>query len=41
MNGKIVATGDKELAHELEHHHRIGHPTIQIETTRANCGAGC
>ena len=30
-----------ELAHELEHHHRIGHPTIQIETTRANCGAGC
>ena len=30
-----------ELAHELEQHHRIGHPTIQIETTRANCGAGC
>jgi cobalt-zinc-cadmium efflux system protein len=30
-----------ELAHELEHRHRIGHPTIQIETTRANCGAGC
>ena len=30
-----------ELAHELEHHHRSGHPTIQIETTRANCGAGC
>jgi cobalt-zinc-cadmium efflux system protein len=30
-----------ELARELEHHHRIGHPTIQIETTRANCGAGC
>lgn len=30
-----------ELAHALEHHHHIGHPTIQIETTRANCGAGC
>ncbi len=25
----------------LELDHRIGHPTIQIETTRANCGAGC
>ncbi|UYH55132.1 cation diffusion facilitator family transporter [Qipengyuania sp. SS22] len=31
----------RKLADELEHHHRIGHPTIQIETTRANCAGGC
>jgi len=31
----------RELAHELEHHHQIGHPTIQIETNRANCAGGC
>ena len=31
----------RDVAHDLEHHHRIGHPTIQIETSRADCGAGC
>ena len=31
----------RELAHRLEHDHRIGHSTIQIETTRADCATGC
>ncbi|MBX7496811.1 cation diffusion facilitator family transporter [Qipengyuania sp. 6B39] len=30
----------REIAHELDHHHRIGHVTIQIERTRA-CESGC
>ncbi|WP_369025873.1 cation diffusion facilitator family transporter [Qipengyuania sp. RANM35] len=35
--------GDKflrDIQHELEHHHRIGHATIQVETTRG-CALGC
>ncbi|HCJ44507.1 MAG TPA: cation transporter, partial [Erythrobacter sp.] len=31
----------QRLAGELDRHHRIGHPTIQIETSRAACGTGC
>ncbi|MBO6769318.1 MAG: cation transporter [Erythrobacter sp.] len=31
----------RELAEGLERHHRIGHPTVQIETSRAACAAGC
>jgi len=31
----------RQLAGELDRHHRIGHPTIQIETSRAACGTGC
>ena len=31
----------REAAEELEHHHRIGHVTIQVELSRENCGAGC
>ena len=31
----------RDVAHELEHSHRIGHPTIQVETTRAACASGC
>ena len=30
----------REVAGELEHHHRIGHTTVQIETSR-DCRAGC
>jgi cobalt-zinc-cadmium efflux system protein len=30
-----------QLAQDLEQHPRIGHPPLQIQTTRANCGAGC
>ena len=30
----------REIADELEHHHRIGHVTLQVERTR-DCGAGC
>ena len=30
----------REIAGELEHHHRIGHATIQVERDR-NCAAGC
>ena len=29
-----------EIAHELAHHHAIGHATVQIETER-DCAAGC
>ncbi len=31
----------REAAHELEHHHRINHATIQVETTSKHCGVGC
>ena len=31
----------REIAEELEHHHRIGHTTIQVEMSRAPCVAGC
>ena len=31
----------RDVAHELEHSHRIGHPTIRVETTRAACASGC
>lgn len=31
----------REIAHELEHHHGIGHVTVQIEQARENCEAGC
>ena len=31
----------REIAEELKHHHRIGHATIQVETDRGDCGAGC
>ncbi|WP_226700229.1 cation diffusion facilitator family transporter [Qipengyuania gaetbuli] len=31
----------REAAHELEHHHRINHATIQVETTSKQCGVGC
>lgn len=31
----------REVTSELEHHHRIGHATVQIEMTRADCSAGC
>ena len=31
----------REIAHELEHHHRIGHATIQVETSRGDCAGGC
>ena len=30
----------REIADELEHHHRIGHVTLQVERTR-DCEAGC
>ncbi|TMM48697.1 cation diffusion facilitator family transporter [Qipengyuania marisflavi] len=29
-----------DIAHQLEHHHRIGHSTIQVERSR-DCAAGC
>ena len=31
----------RDLAHGLEHDHRIGHVTVQVEHTRAECAAGC
>ncbi|WP_338241184.1 cation diffusion facilitator family transporter [Aurantiacibacter hainanensis] len=31
----------REAAHELEHHHAIGHVTLQVETTFENCAEGC
>ena len=31
----------REIAHELEHHHRIGHATIQVERAREGCEMGC
>jgi cobalt-zinc-cadmium efflux system protein len=31
----------REIAGELEHHHRIGHTTVQVETSRENCVGGC
>lgn len=31
----------REVAEELEHHHRIGHTTLQIEMTRKPCGINC
>ena len=31
----------REVAEELEHHHRIGHTTLQIEMSRKPCGVGC
>ncbi|MBX7535510.1 cation diffusion facilitator family transporter [Qipengyuania sp. GH1] len=31
----------REVAEELEHHHRIGHTTLQIEMTRKPCGIDC
>ncbi len=31
----------REAAHELEHHHRIGHATLQIEVSLSNCISGC
>ena len=31
----------REVAHDLEHHHRIGHATIQVEIERGDCAAGC
>lgn len=30
----------REIAHELSHHHRIGHTTVQIESDR-KCATGC
>ena len=30
-----------DIAEELEHHHRIGHVTVQIELARGDCAAGC
>lgn len=30
----------RSLAHDLEHHHGIGHSTVQVETER-DCGEGC
>ncbi len=31
----------REIAEELEHHHRIGHTTLQIEMSRKPCGVSC
>jgi cobalt-zinc-cadmium efflux system protein len=30
-----------DLAHELDHHHGIGHATVQVETGSHECEAGC
>ncbi|MBU1757234.1 MAG: cation diffusion facilitator family transporter [Alphaproteobacteria bacterium] len=30
-----------EIAGELEHHHRIGHATVQVEISREDCPGGC
>ena len=31
----------REISHELEHHHRIGHATIQIEQAGLHCRSRC
>ena len=31
----------REIAEELEHHHRIGHTTVQVEISRGDCPGGC
>ena len=31
----------RDVAHELQHHHRIGHATVQIEVSRVECDTGC
>ena len=31
----------REVAEELQHHHRIGHTTIQIEQSRLHCSGRC
>ena len=31
----------REIAEELEHHHRIGHTTVQVEISREDCLGGC
>jgi len=31
----------REIAEELEHHHRIGHATVQVEISREDCPARC
>lgn len=31
----------KALAHDLEHGHRIGHATVQVETGAGDCETGC
>jgi len=31
----------REASHELEHHHAIGHVTLQVETTFDDCGEDC
>ncbi|MBU2341037.1 MAG: cation diffusion facilitator family transporter [Alphaproteobacteria bacterium] len=31
----------REIAGELEHHHRIGHATVQVEISREDCPGGC
>lgn len=31
----------RDLAHELEHHHGIGHATVQVETGAEDCRGGC
>ena len=31
----------REIAEELEHHHRIGHTTVQVEISREDCPGGC
>ena len=31
----------REIAEELEHHHRINHTTIQVEMTREDCAGAC
>ena len=43
----IIPTGHpgdqflRDVAQDLEHHHRIGHTTLQIELTFSACAAGC
>ena len=31
----------REIAEELEHHHRIGHTTVQVEQSAAHCETVC
>lgn len=31
----------REIQHELEHHHRIGHSTVQVEISRTDCAGAC
>ena len=31
----------RKIAEELEHHHRIGHTTVQVEISREDCLGGC